>query len=162
MLKEQAVEAKVVAALSAAFGSQSLAPAIAGYYQPTAAGELKGYESGASAALLEVFTGTAGQENFSSVVITIPVTIALTLRLERDPTGVGLVAYVEPIRDLFQTWISSCYQSPFTALDTDDISIDSVSVLASTPTVDAQKMTARVAWNLTLAGSYKPTTTSTI
>jgi len=154
MLKEQALEKKIVDALGTAL--TGLADyKIMGFWQPTAAGELKGLEEVTPKALVQVKMAQARQPVASVVTVEIPAAVVLTVRLELDPQGEDFVDYVEKIRDLFQNWMSLTYQQEFTALDTSAISIDGLTVEGGEPVLDVKAKIVKVSWALGLSGSYK-------
>lgn len=154
MLKEQALEAKVLAGLTEALSGLDGFKLI-GFWQPTAAGEIRGLEDYKPKALVEVTTAQVQQPTASVNEIEVPLAVVLTSRLELDTRGEDFVGYVERIRDLFETWMSLTYQQEFTALDTDKISIDGLSVDGGEPQFDIGAKNVKVRWDVTLSGSYK-------
>jgi len=157
MLKEQALEKKIVDALGVAM--TGLADfKIMGFWQPTAAGELKGLEEVTPKALVQVKMAQVRQPLASVVTVEVPAAVVLTVRLELDPQGEDFVDYVEKIRDLFQDWMSLTYQRNFTSLDTEAISIDCLSVEGGEPVIDVKAKIVKISWALGLSGSYKEQT----
>lgn len=155
MLIERELEARVVAAIRAAIPADAPRHVVAGLWQPTAAGTLKGFEDDPSAtALIEVATGLGAQETFSSAVVSHAVTVTLYVRLDRDAQGNALLAFAEPVSALFRAWMAATYQRTFDALDGDGLSVDGVGVSGSLPDIDRDEMVATVTWTLALSGYY--------
>ena len=156
MLIEKLVEDKIADAISAALPASVPAHAVFGFWHPSAAGKLKWLEDSPEAvAIVSLVTSTIPQPTFSSVAVTFPVAVTLSVRLDRDLDGSALLAFAEPISNLFRSWVKSNYQSSFTALDVDGFSVCEVTVDGSVPSFDLDRNLVKVAWTLTLSGSFR-------
>lgn len=156
MLIEKELEGKILTALADCLPADVKATVV-GFWQPTALGEVKGWEDSDSAALLEVAVGLGQQETFSNPVVSFNVAVALAVRLELDAQAENILKLVEPISELFKDWMAATYQQTFTALDVDGLSVDGVGVAGEVPQLDPNAKVARVGWSLTLSGSYQQT-----
>jgi len=158
MLIEKALEEKVLTSIAAVLPATHK-HILAGFWQPTAPGKLKGLEEDPEAtALVETSLGLGNQATFSDPNVTFPLSVQLTVRLELDPQGQKLLDFTEPMHNLFKGWMAATYQQTFTALDIDGLSVDEVSVGGGSPVLDTSAMVGRVKWDITLAGSYRPST----
>lgn len=157
MLIEKTLEEKILTALRAVLPTD-VPLTLVGFWQPTAPGEVKNFESDPTAvALIEVSTGLGSQETFSNPTVSFAVSVNLTVRLELDTQATRILELVEPISELFKGWMAATYQQTFTDLDTDGLSVDGVGVSGGSPALDTSAKVARVGWSLNLSGSYQQT-----
>lgn len=158
MLIEKTLEEKIVSAVSGALNAVGIPFTIVGFWQPSAMGEVKHWESDpSSAALIGIVTGLGQQDTFSNPTVAFDVAVNLIVRAELDTQAANILKFVEPISELFKGWMASTYQQTFTALDIEGLSVDGVGVKGGTPELDTSAKVVRVGWSLNLSGSYQPT-----
>jgi len=77
---------------------------IGGIWQPAENGSVKGSEDPNAKAILRVVASPRSFDKFSSPKVNVPVSIALTVRMETAPDGEALSAYTQPLFGLLQEW----------------------------------------------------------
>ena len=155
MLVQKELEAKITTALSAALSTASVdGVEVRGAWATSMSGLVKWVESGSDTpAFLSVSVACPSWQTFSAPTVDFAVSLALFVRCELDSTGSKLCEVAEVIETLLKSWQTSTYQSPFTDLDLENLSIDGLSLGGgSSPTLNDG--TVSVAWNFTLSGSF--------
>ena len=77
---------------------------IDGIWQKSPDGRAKGSEDPNARAILRVVAAPRRFDAFSSPKVNVPVSIALSVRMETAPDGEALSAYTRPLFDLLQEW----------------------------------------------------------
>lgn len=152
----QLLEAKVIAALDAAFKDAGVDVSIQlfGAWQKSLADAVKNVENPGFAASCYVVLGNQQRTTYTTPTGSYAGSVTLSVRLERDTDGDLLLRAGEAIENLFTAWQSDTYQAAFEALDINDFSVDDVAVRGGNiPVVDFGRKIVSVNWPFTLSGT---------
>ena len=156
MLIQKELEEKLLTIYRAALTAAGITNVtVSGAWETAQSGLVKWVEGdGTSAAFVNVAVGNPGWQTFSTPVVSFNVNTSLFVRTELDPTGELLAAIAEVIENLHRSWQVATYQSGFTALDLENLSVDGIALgVGASPTVDGANCV--VTWPFTLNGSYR-------
>lgn len=151
----QEIEKRLIDAIAAKLAGVGDKLDILGTWQTTGDDILARLE-GERAALLTVAFSTPSQTTFSAPMFSISATVGLFVRYELDRENSLFPAICQGLGELFRDYMSSTYQAEFTALDTDEVSIDDFSVGGgAAPIIDRERCEVSISWPITLSGTYK-------
>ena len=150
------IEAKLIAAISAALASIPNAPKVQifGLWQPSAAGTVRNQEDPDAVAVIAVGLGTPAVKTYSASEASISGSIALTVRIELDTSGSAFVALSDAVGSLLTGWNAANYQAAFDALDTDAFQVGDVTTTGgAAPTIDYERKLISVTFPFILSGN---------
>ena len=148
---EKQIEAKIAAALRslALDGLQ-----VVGAWESCAAGSVRNRETAESTAKAAVAVGVRSYPNYTIPTVEIPGTIAIAVRIERDPTGDRFDAYASGVTALLDNWHRDiCAADGAGALDVEGFNAAGFSMTGGgAPTIDRAAGVASVAFSFTIYG----------